>query len=419
LKATVTDAESWKKIIDVEIEKEQIENAFEEKIKKYRKEIKLPGFRPGKVTPSIIKARFGDAIRAEVVEEAVQQSFETACADNKIMPITRPKIEELKADADNPISYKAEVEVDPEIDITGLEKLKVKVSPAKVKKADVDNAVSDLRERLAKFEDVERSTKKGDFVSITYEKVTVDGEERNDISSPQYPIEIGASNIKEYDKALVGKNVGDVIDVSVTFPKDYGDEEIAGKSGQFTVKIDKIQEKKLPEIDAEFLKMLGDFESEDALREKIQKDLEDREFQKAKEEASEKAIDSLIKSNPFEVPPARVEMYLNYMAEQVQRYKKPEEPEMSREEIEEKYRETGIKTIKRHRIIDFIAAKEKIKATQAEVDDRIRGIAAQYGQPFESVKQALRKNGTTNQIRDDIKDEKTIDFILGLEKDKK
>jgi trigger factor len=196
------------------------------------------------------------------------------------------------------------------------------------------------------------------------------------------------------------------------FPKDYSATDVAGKNAVFEIKINKIQEKLLPELNAEFLKKTG-AESLDTLRESIRIELEKQEQERAKNEAYNKAIDTLIKNNPFEVPPSKLERYFDLVLEDAKKYGSSGIPAPSREEIAEQYRDTGTATLKRYRIVDFIAEKEKIKATQEEVDEQIRKIAQHYSQPFEEVKQELRKNGTTNRIRSDIRERKTLDFLIG------
>lgn len=413
MKTSVSEPQSWKRLVNVEIPTDEVEKTFGEKLKTYCKKAKIPGFRPGKASPAVIKTRFGDSIRAEIIEELIQKSYTDACAENNIVPVAQPKINDLKADENGPITFTIETEVDPAIVIKGYDKLKAKITPAKVKTAEVDKVIEDLRERTATFEDAERASKKGDFLTIEYQKVIVDGQERTDVSSPTYPIELGASKIKEFDKALAGREAGSVVTAAITFPKDYGDAEIAGKSGEFTIKITKVQQRILPDVNEEFCEKMGDFADETALRSQILQDLEKRELEKAKSAAIDKAVDQLIKSNPFDVPPARVTAYLGYMKEQMERYADNGRPVPSEAEIDSQYRESGVRTIKRQRIVDFIAEKEGIKATQEEVDTEIGVMAERYGRPFDEVKQALRKNGTSMRIRDDIRERKTLDFLIG------
>ena len=414
MKATVSEPESWKRVIQVEIPEQDVESAFNEKLDKYKHDLKLPGFRPGHVPTSLIKQRFGGAIRAEIIEDLIQKSFQDACKENNIVPVSQPKVQDLKAPEGEPVSFSIETEVDPPIEISGYNKLKIKASPKKIKDSDVEEAINNLRDRFAEFKDVGRPAKKGDYIKFEYLKVVIDGQERTDIQNPNYPVELGGENrIKDFDKGLIGRSADEVVDLDIKFPKDYADPDVAGKSGEFQVKITAVQEKNLPEINEEFLKKLGDFKTEEDFREQIRKNLEQEELNKAKEEATNKAIDKLIDDNQFDVPPARIEQFITYMHQESMRYQRQGEPALSREEIAERYHDTAIRSIKRQRILDYISDKENIRANQQDVDTKIQQLADMYHQPFDTLKQTFRKNGTTLRIRDEIQEQKTLDYLIG------
>lgn len=414
MKATVSEPESWKRVIEIEIPEDEVNSAFEEKLNKYKKEMKLPGFRPGKVPSSLIKQRFGSSIRAETIDELVQKSYREACDQNKIVPVAQAKVTDVKADEGSPVTFSIETEVDPEIDIKGYNKIKTKVSPKKIKESDVEDALKSLQDRMAEFKDAGRPAKKGDYLKFEYLKVVIDGEERKDVQNPTYPVELGGENkIKDFDKGLIGHSAGEIVDLDVKFPKDYAEADVAGKSGQFQIKLTSVQEKILPEMDEEFLKKLGEFKDLEALKTQIKENLEKEELTKSKNEAYNEAIDKLIKDNPFDVPPAKVDQFVDYMYHEATKYNQPGMPVPAREEIDTRYRETAVRSIKRQRIIDFISQKENIKAAQEDVDKEIQRLAEMYNQPFDTLKQAFRKNGTTNRIRDDIKEQKTLDYLIG------
>lgn len=415
MKTTVASPESWKRVIDIELPPEDVGDSFRKKLQSYRKRIKVPGFRPGKVPEDIVRSRYGDAIKAEVVDELVQRSYKDACKEHSINPVSQGKVSKMDADDGGPLRFSVELEVEPEVEIKGYDKLKIRPSPRKIKKSDVTEALDNLRERMAKFEEVDRPSKKGDFVSLEYQRVKVDGEEKSDVSSPQQPVELGAGKIKEFDKALIGVPAGETVTASFKFPSDYGDADLAGRKGEFEITVKKVLEKQLPEVDEEFLKKLGDFADEEALRARIEEDLQQQEAERARNEACNKAIDALIDKNPFDVAPSTIEQYLDYMHEESKRYERPGQPAPEREELSRRYRDTAIRALKRYRIIDYIARKENIKATQEEVDQNIRNLAERYGQPFETVKQQLRSSGTTNRIRSDIREKKTLDFLIGVQ----
>ncbi|MBD3393780.1 MAG: trigger factor [Chitinivibrionales bacterium] len=413
MKANVSEPTSWQRVLNIEIPEDELQALAEQKQQKYRKQIRIPGFRKGKVPVDVVKSRYGPAIRAEAVEDLIQKSYEQACKDNSIIPISEARISDLKADQTGPVTFTVETEVDPPVEIKGYHKLKARPNPRKIKPAEVDNALEELRNRLADVTDVDRPAKNGDLLTIEYVSVSIDGEPRSDFKNPQYPIELGAGKIKDFDKGFAGHTAGETVDIKVKFPKDYAEKSVAGKTGQFQIKINKVQEKILPEIDDAFLKKVGDFADEAALRQNIQADLERQEMERAKNEAYNKAIELLIKNNPFDVPQSRVEAYIDHMTEEAAKYRRDGQPAPGREAIAAQYREMAVKGIKRYRIIDFVARAESIKATQDEVDARIRQMAQMYNQDFDQLKTALRQNGTTNRIRADIREQKTLDFLVG------
>lgn len=414
MKSKVSEPESWKRVFEIEVPHEEVEKHFEEKLQKVRKNISLDGFRPGKVPFPLIRQRYGETIRSDAIDDIVQKAFKEACTEKKIVPVSKGVVNNLKAEKGQPLSFSIEAEVDPAIEIKGYSKLNIKVSPKKIKDTDVDDAVKNLCDRFAEFANVDRPSKKGDYVRLEYQKVIIEGVERKDVKSPAYPVELGAEHrIKDFDKGLVGHTAGEIVVISMKFPKDYSDKEVAGKSGEFTIKIVAVQEKKLPPVSS-FLKQLGDFENEEALRAELLKRLEHDALEQAKSGAYTEAIDEIIKDNPFEVPPSRIETFFDYLMEQAKAERRPGEPLLTREEVANRYREVAVRTIKRQRIIDSIATKEKIAATQEEVDAEIRRLAERYKQPFDTLKQTLRQNGTTIRIREDLREQKTLDFLVTL-----
>ncbi|MBN1578400.1 MAG: trigger factor [Chitinispirillaceae bacterium] len=414
MKTTVSEPESWKRLVNVEIPEEDVRKAFDEKLKTYRHDMKLPGFRPGKVPENLIRQRFGPSIRTEIIDEFIQNAFREACKEHTIVPVAAPRVVDLKSGEGEPLAFSVETEVDPAIDITGYQKLKIRPSPKKLKDNDVDAALQNLRERLATFADADRPVKKGDYIKLEYVRVVIDGEDRKDITNPTHPVEVGGEDgLKDFHKGITGHAAGETVALTVKFPNNYSEGDVAGKTGEFTVKLLAVQEKILPEISEEFLKKLGGFADETALRAKIRDDLEKEESQRAKDEAHYKAIDALIKENDFEVPPARIEQYIDYMYQEALKYKRPEHAAPQREEVAERYRDAAVNSFKRQRIIDAVAEKEHIKPAQKEVDAEIARIAETYQQDFETLKQALRKNGTTLRIRDEIRERKTLDYLIG------
>jgi len=414
VKSKVSEPVSWKRVFDIEVPHEEVEKLFEEKLQNVKKDMSLDGFRRGKVPLPLIRQRYGETVRSDAIDDIVQKAFKDACTEKKIVPVSKGIVKDLKAEPGKPLTCSVETEVDPVIEIKGYDKHKARVSPKKLKDTDVDDAVKSLQERFAEFKDAGRPSKKGDHVRLEYQKVVIDGLERKDVKSPSYPVELGAEHrIRDFDKGLIGHAAGETVVIETKFPKDYAEKEVAGKNGEFTIKIVTVQEKTLPPVSS-FLKQLGDFENEEALRAELRKKLEHDALEQAKNEAYTEAIDTLTRENPFEVPPSRIETFFDYLMEQAAAERRPGETVPTREEISGRYRDTAVRTIKRQRIIDYIATKEKIAASQEEVDAEIRKLAERYKQPFDMLKQTLRQNGATLRIREDLREQKTLDFLVSL-----
>lgn len=413
MKIKVSEPETWKRVIDIEVPGEDVDKLCEEKLRSIKNKLRLPGFRPGKAPFPLIKQRYAEAVRAEAIEEMVQKSFKDACGEKQIDPVSKGEVRDLKAQAGGPLTFSIETEVDPPIEIRDYDRLNIWPTPRKATDDDINAAVRDLQERFAEFKDVERPAQNGDFVRIEYRKVVIDGQVRTDVTSPTHPVALGGEHrIKDFDQGLIGHGAGETVDISITFPENYSDAEVAGKTGEFSVAILAVQEKILPEV-ATFLNKLGDFANAEALREKLREQIEADYLRAAKNEAYSKAIDTLIRENSFDVPPTKIERFIDYLTEDAKKGQRPGDPIPTREAVDSHYREIAIRSIKRQRIIDYISNKEKITASQEEVDAEIMRLAASYKTSFDTLKQSLRQDGTTLRIREDIRQRKTLDFLIG------
>jgi len=413
MKATVTSPESWKKIIEVEVPVEDVNVQVEKKVAKYSREASIPGFRKGKVPSHIIRTRFGDSIRGEVIEELMNNAYRDACIENKINPVSDPVIENVKAENDAPISFTATVEIDPEIVIKDYKNLNVTVAIETTEDKAVEEALAAIADQYASFAPAEGVATDGQVVTVGYSDITVEGETlAGFLPSPQM-IEIGKAPLAELNDALKGMSIDEVKTLSVTYPADFRIEDVAGKSGEFTVEVKAIQNKTKADLTDEFVKEKLSFETLDLLKAAVRADIEKHKDEAGKNKAFDEAIDKILEKNEFAVPPARVSHYISHIMKDEARYY-PHGNQPSFAEYLERYQAVAEKSLKRFRILDYIANTEKVKATQEEVDVKIKAIADQYNQPFETVKAAFRQNGTTVQIREDIKEGKALECLVGL-----
>ncbi len=413
MKAVVQKQSATQCVIEIEIDRSEIDVVYNEKLNASKKKVQLPGFRAGKVPTKMIEAQFGPSIRAEAMDEIMNKSFREACKENKLEPVSDPSVTDLKDEPGAEFSFKIAFEVDPEITVTGYKDLTARPQIKAVEDAAIDETIDDMRERLAGLKDTGAPSRTGDFLNIEYVSVKIDGEVR-DLSAPVAPLELGKSAITPFNSALVGMSAGEVAKVSDTFAEDFFNKEFAGHTVDFEVKVTAVSQKDLPVVDAEFAKRVGDFDDVATLRDAIRKDHEERAKVEAREAAWSQAISELISKNPFEVPQSRVEYFIDRMAEdEAKYYQQGQVP--TRDEVAGRYREMAVNTIKKHRLINWIAEAENVKAPQSEVDERIKAIADYYQRPFEEIKENLRRTGRTVQIREEIREQKVLNRLIGEE----
>lgn len=411
MKATVTEQSSTERVLDLEIDRERFDKIFEQKVKKYSKEVRINGFRPGQVPKDIVAKRFKDPINAESLETLIEEVLKEACKEHKIEPIAPGRIEKLENEAGKPIVVKAILEVDPAVVIKDY-KLDIPVHAAEISTQEVDLQIDSLRKRKGEESHVDRAAAIGDILIVEYLSISIGGEDKPLPSNREFRMELGTGSIPEMDRALTGALAGDTKHVSFTFPDNYGQALLAGKPSEYQLKIIEVNEVKLPTVDDAFAIAYG-FDSLNALRSRILADLNAQALRRAKEDAYEEAMKRLIEANNFEIPKARIQNYVKYKLEEQGHKHENDDHGHDHSDLEVE----AVFNIRRYRILAEIANIEKIKPTAEEVDTRIHELAAEYGTDFESLKASLRKNGKIMDIREELKSEKTLDFVIGFKRE--
>ncbi|MBL8025727.1 MAG: trigger factor [Fibrobacteres bacterium] len=412
MQVTVQEKNSFTRVLNITVDEAEVNAKYEEVIKGYRKEVAIPGFRPGTAPRELIIKKLGKVLREEAVEKVLSNAFRDACKENKLEPIAMPVINNVKSQAGEPLSFEASIEIDPPVTIEKYKNLGIKVVEKPVTEADIDEVLAQIRERFSTLKTVEREIKKGDYAEMDYKKVVIDGVEKNDHQSPRYPVEIGASEyLKDFESQIIGMKKGDEKTIEFSFPEDYNYKAVSGKKAAFTVLIKEVKEKEMPALDD---KLAADAtpraKNLAELREVIKNDLAEERKESSINEAHEKAIDAVIAANPFDVPESRI---ANYSSHAFDSFKKQYPySEVKMEEFAARNKEHIIRDIKRFKILEVLGEKESVKATGEEVDAEITKIAAARREGFDKVKETLRKNGQTVEIRERIRDRKVLDLLV-------
>lgn len=393
--------------MDLEIPGSDLETLVEGKIETYRKKITLQGFRPGKLPKDVVRKRFGASIRAEAIEELVDTSVRKALTDKKLLPAGPGQVKDLQAPEGGDLKIKFVFEVDPVIEIKDYKGIGVRVPETSVVQADVDQRIEQIRQQTARIQKPERASRTGDLVTARYLKVLVDGVEKP-ASSPVFQAELG-KGIPAVDQALTGVEAGQNLSIDFEFPADYADAEQAGKKAHYEVVVEGVYERIVPEPTDEWASLLGPFKTFAEFQERVRTDLVEGMAREARQKARDEAIDVVLTRNPFAVPKARVEAFVEWQRDRMVRQgaQVPELPELVRSLGAEAERQ-----IRRQRAVEWIAEKEAVKATTEEVDARIKDMAEQAGISPEDAREELRKSGRLMEIREGIRFEKALDLLL-------
>jgi len=317
------------------------------------------------------------------------------------------QVEKLDAPEAGPIKVKYLFEVDPEIELKDYKGLGVKLDKTEIKDADVDARIEEIRNQTAQIVRPERASQTGDLITARYQKILVEGVEMP-APVPVFQAELG-KGIPAVDAALTGASVGQELAIDFTFPADYQDASQAGKAARYEVVVEGVFERKLSDVTDEWASQLGPFKTLADLRDRVRKDLEQHAENTAKQKAHDEAMDIVLSRNPFAVPKARVEHFVNWQRDRMIRQgaQVPELPELM-----QVFGAEAEKQLRRQRAIEWIAEKEQIKATTEEVDARIKEMAEQAGISAEDAREELRKSGRLMEVRESIRMEKTADWLV-------
>lgn len=397
--------------LEITIPQADLTAPFEKKLGQYKKQVSMKGFRQGMVPKAMILKQFGGAIRQEAVDEVVNKLVQDALKNANIIPVGQMKVVDFKDDKENDIALKVEVEMDPEIDIKGYADTGVTVPETAVHEEEVQAEYDRLVQMWSKDEHVDRAAKKGDVVVGNYIEVVIDGEKQELPENKEFRSLLGESASPGFDEGLTGATAGEVKEINFKYPDDHKDERYRGKTAQFKVEITDVREIVPPTMDEEFCKQIGVKDVEE-LKQNLAEGLANQKQDAAKNKAINEAIDKIIEANPFEVPKARVydliKWTLNRNAQSEKDVVEPTEEQLNGLTPE------AIREIKKHRILDFVATKEKIKPAQADVDARLKQMADAYHVDFETLKGHFRQSGRINQLRDELRVQMAADFIVGI-----
>jgi trigger factor len=409
-----------KREISVEIPAAEVAREMEIIVQKYQKVARLPGFRSGHVPASIIKQRFKEDLKSDVVEALVPRYFRKEAEKLGMIPVSQPRVTDLHIHDGEPLRFKASFEVLPEIQVEGYKELRAEHPEIVVKDEEVDAAVDSVREQHAAYTSVEgRPLADGDFAQSSMDgKPKLDDGTAQPVHMDEVLIEIGGKNtVPEFTENLRGANAGDEREFEVSYADDVADKRLAGKTFVYNVKIQAIKQKNLPELNDDFAKELGEFTNLDQVRNQIRENMQAERKRDAEREAKDKLVAELVKRNDFEVPESLVDRQIDLRLERglralaAQGMKMEDLKKMDLPRLRAGQRDQAVQDVKSSLLLERLADLEKIEVGEDEVNHEVDALAQQTKQTPEAVRARLTQDGGLDRIRTRIRSEKTLDFL--------
>lgn len=421
-----------KREVDVEIPAEAVTKHQEALVKEYSRQARIPGFRKGKVPPSLVKNRFNNEITSDVVEALVPQYFREAVAKAGYRPISQPHIYDLEYTPGEPMKFKAAFEVLPEFELGDYTSIKIDKPEIKVTDEEVDAEIKQLQERQASYDPVneDRGARTGDFLQVSFEATPKDqpqaegevaegAEAAKPVHMDEVLVEIGGANtIPEFTEQLAGAKEGEERDFDVSYAADFYDQRLAGKVFSYKVKVNALKKKTIPELNDDFAKELSpELGSFDELKKMIRDNMEAERQSKGEFEAKEKIMDELLAKHDFAVPRSLVEHQIELRLERglralaAQGMKTEDMRRMDFSRLRAGQLDAAIKEVKANILLAKVALKEDIQVSNEDLDNEIAAMAQQMQQPVEEVKNRLMKDNAAERLRDRMRTEKALNLL--------
>ena len=413
-----------KREVELEIPAENVEKATEKVARDIARIARIPGFRPGKAPLTLVRRRFAGDIQGEVVQSLVPEYLEKALDEKKLVPVARPEVDKVEFKEGAPLKFRAIFEVLPEFELGDYKNLQVQVDEIEVGDAQVDKTLEEMRERAATFVPVEgRAAKDGDSVLIKLIGTPSGGGEP--VQADNVMVPLGAEEtLPAFTENLRGASVGETKKFAAEYPSDYPDQKLAGKTYEYTVEVQGIKEKRLPELNDEFVKdaagaegsQLSGIATMEELRKKIRESLEAEKEHHVKSQGREKILETLVSQHDFPVPEALIEGQMDSRLERVVRSLAaqgvdPRGMNVDWTALRRQQRERAIADVKAELLLDRIATAENIDASDEEVEKEITMLAERSGESATALRARLTKQGAVDRMKSKLRSDKTIDWL--------
>jgi trigger factor len=414
MQVSVETTQGLERRLTITVPAEKVDTEINNRLTQLAKTQRIDGFRPGKVPVSVIRRRYGAAVRNEVAAELMQRNYIDALMGEKINPAGDPQIETKNNKKGEDLEFVATIEVYPEVELKDLSDLSIEKPKVSVEDGDLDNMIETLRKQHVEWKSCKRKSKKKDKVTIDFVG-TVDGEEFDGGKAENFELELGQDRmIPGFEKGIIGGKAGEEVTVEVTFPEDYHAEELKGKPATFAVTIHKVEQPILPEVDEEFAKLFGvDEGGVDALKTEVRKNMERELEQAVKGKVKEQVIKGLIEMHELDLPKALIGQEVNTLRQQaMQRFGGQTTPDNMPELPAELFEEQAKDRVKVALLLGEFIRNNEVKVEEDRVTTLIESMASAYENPEEVVAYYQTNEELMNQMRNVAMEEQAIEMLV-------
>jgi len=403
--------------LEISIPVSDVETETDLAVAEVQKLARLPGFRPGKAPASLIRKQFSRDIRQKVLENLIPKYLQQQIEAENLNVVGTPDVTDVHFREGEPLRFKAEFEVVPQIELQGYNDVEVPYHDPEVSDEDVDKRLAELREQKAQYVNIDpRPLADGDFAVVALESLR--GVEGEPVRQDEMVLEIGGGDtFPAFTENLRGLSPDDEREFDVTYPEDYGSAKLAGKTVRFHATVKGVRRKELPETNDEFAQDLGDFRNVEELREALRKSIFAQRQYEAQQEAKNKIVEKLVDLHDFPVPEVFIDRQIRNRVEQTVRGMigegvDPKSLNLDWEKLKEGQRERAVREVKASLLLTRIAEREAIHATRDEVDKEVERHARQNREPVAATHMRFEKDGTLGRIASHIQTEKTLNYLF-------
>jgi len=404
LQVSLEEGQRWRRTLTITVPREVLSGERQAAARKLSGRVKLPGFRKGKVPPSVLEKKFGAALDQEVVDRVIQDAYKEVLQERGLRPISEGEVAEVEYAPDSDLSFQISFDVAPKIELARLGGFKVQRPAVSVTEEQVEQVLDRLRKQEGTWRPVEEGTPEdGDMVAVRLQRIDEEGDEPR-----PYEFTLGEGEaIPDVEEAIRTLEPGSSGEFTVTFPADFPNEERRGHEDRLRIFLDTRKVLELPELNDDLAASLGDFESLDALRDRIRNDLRDEAEADAEAQVRRSLLEGVMDANPFEVPDSMIDQYVRSAlgGQEIP----PERFQAAREELGPQA-ERGVK---RYLVVQEIARSKDLTATEEELDERVQDIAERNQSSPGEVYARLQKSGRLEHLEQEITDRKVFDFLKG------